>query len=148
MLSTVNSRLSISRAPVSSSPSANSSTPLNKATAGSHRDTVRATLTASHVHSHKCTSQMNEWYWCNPSTTGPGQGGSSQYSQYQQGQSQQYGSYRSSQGGPGAQTQRPYAYEQVHQNTSHSPCLSGFATLNYLNDIEVISPPLMSFLMT
>ncbi|XP_033486020.1 calcium-responsive transactivator-like isoform X4 [Epinephelus lanceolatus] len=43
---------------------------------------------------------------------GPGQGGSSQYSQYQQGQSQQYGSYRSSQGGPGAQTQRPYAYEQ------------------------------------
>nr|XP_043894953.1 calcium-responsive transactivator-like isoform X3 [Solea senegalensis] len=43
---------------------------------------------------------------------GPGHGGSSQYAQYQQGQSQQYGSYRSSQGGPGAQTQRPYAYEQ------------------------------------
>ncbi|XP_078111530.1 protein LSM14 homolog B isoform X4 [Sander vitreus] len=47
-----------------------------------------------------------------PQGYGPGQGGSSQYSQYQQGQSQQYGSYRSSQGGPGAQTQRPYAYEQ------------------------------------
>uniref|UniRef100_A0A3Q1C4T4 SS18 N-terminal domain-containing protein n=1 Tax=Amphiprion ocellaris TaxID=80972 RepID=A0A3Q1C4T4_AMPOC len=50
-----------------------------------------------------------------PQGYGPGQGGSSQYSQYQQGQSQQYGSYRSSQGGPGAQTQRPYAYEQVHK---------------------------------
>lgn len=48
-----------------------------------------------------------------PSIPGPGQGGSSQYSQYQQGQSQQYGSYRTSQGGPAAQTQRPYAYEQV-----------------------------------
>ncbi|XP_044068469.1 calcium-responsive transactivator-like isoform X4 [Siniperca chuatsi] len=47
-----------------------------------------------------------------PQGYGPGQGGSSQYSQYQQGQSQQYGSYRSSQGGPGAPTQRPYAYEQ------------------------------------
>ncbi|XP_036958659.1 calcium-responsive transactivator-like isoform X4 [Acanthopagrus latus] len=47
-----------------------------------------------------------------PQGYGPAQGGSSQYSQYQQGQSQQYGSYRSSQGGPGAQTQRPYAYEQ------------------------------------
>ncbi|XP_068197385.1 calcium-responsive transactivator-like [Antennarius striatus] len=43
---------------------------------------------------------------------GPGQGASSQYTQYQQGQSQQYGSYRSTQGGPGAQTQRPYSYEQ------------------------------------
>lgn len=49
-----------------------------------------------------------------PFATGPGQGGSSQYSQYQQGQSQQYSSYRSSQGSPGAQTQRPYTYEQVH----------------------------------
>ncbi|XP_034067075.1 calcium-responsive transactivator-like isoform X2 [Gymnodraco acuticeps] len=47
-----------------------------------------------------------------PQGYGPGQGGSSQYSQYQQGQSQQYSSYRSSQGGPGAQTQRPYTYEQ------------------------------------
>uniref|UniRef100_A0A3P9JC52 SS18L1 subunit of BAF chromatin remodeling complex n=1 Tax=Oryzias latipes TaxID=8090 RepID=A0A3P9JC52_ORYLA len=37
---------------------------------------------------------------------GPGQGGSSQYSQYQQ----QYGSYRTPQG---AQTQRPYSYDQV-----------------------------------
>ncbi|XP_029477569.1 calcium-responsive transactivator-like isoform X6 [Oncorhynchus nerka] len=44
---------------------------------------------------------------------GPGQGASSQYSQYQQGQGQQYSSYRSSQAAPGAQTQRPYAYEQV-----------------------------------
>ncbi|XP_064812804.1 calcium-responsive transactivator-like isoform X6 [Oncorhynchus masou masou] len=43
---------------------------------------------------------------------GPGQGASSQYSQYQQGQGQQYSSYRSSQAAPGAQTQRPYAYEQ------------------------------------
>lgn len=48
------------------------------------------------------------------SAAGPGQGASSQYSQFQQGQSQQYGSYRSSQGGPGAQAQRSYAYEQVH----------------------------------
>lgn len=56
---------------------------------------------------------MNKYINCYLSTTGPGQGGSSQYSQYQQGQSQQYGSYRSSQGGPGAQSQRPYAYEQV-----------------------------------
>ncbi|XP_029012629.1 calcium-responsive transactivator-like isoform X2 [Betta splendens] len=47
-----------------------------------------------------------------PQGYGAGQGGSSQYSQYQQGQSQQYGSYRSSQGGPGPQAQRPYAYEQ------------------------------------
>ncbi|XP_074538465.1 calcium-responsive transactivator-like isoform X3 [Halichoeres trimaculatus] len=47
-----------------------------------------------------------------PQGYGPGQSGSSQYSQYQQNQSQQFGSYRSSQGGPGAQTQRPYAYEQ------------------------------------
>ncbi|CDQ84652.1 unnamed protein product [Oncorhynchus mykiss] len=43
---------------------------------------------------------------------GPGQGASSHYSQYQQGQGQQYSSYRSSQAAPGAQTQRPYAYEQ------------------------------------
>ncbi|XP_014910210.1 calcium-responsive transactivator isoform X2 [Poecilia latipinna] len=47
-----------------------------------------------------------------PQGYGPNQGGSSQFSQYQQSQSQQYGSYRSSQGGPGAQTQRPYSYEQ------------------------------------
>ncbi|XP_069383077.1 calcium-responsive transactivator isoform X4 [Paralichthys olivaceus] len=51
-------------------------------------------------------------YTGQPQGYGSGQGGSSQYAQYQQGQSQQYGSYRSSQGGPGAQTQRPYAYEQ------------------------------------
>lgn len=47
--------------------------------------------------------------------TGPSQGGSSQFSQYQQSQSQQYGSYRASQGGSGAQTQRPYSYEQVQK---------------------------------
>lgn len=52
------------------------------------------------------------------SASGPGQG-ASQYSQFQQGQSQQYGSYRPSQGGPGTQTQRSYAYEQVHQMKSH-----------------------------
>ncbi|KAF7210188.1 calcium-responsive transactivator isoform X1 [Nothobranchius furzeri] len=45
---------------------------------------------------------------------GPGQGGSSQFSQYQQGQNHQFGSYRSTQGGPTGQTQRPYAYEQGH----------------------------------
>uniref|UniRef100_A0AAY4DAG7 SS18 N-terminal domain-containing protein n=1 Tax=Denticeps clupeoides TaxID=299321 RepID=A0AAY4DAG7_9TELE len=48
-----------------------------------------------------------------PQGYGPGQGGSSQYSQYQQSQGQQYSSYRSSQAGPGTQSQRPYAYEQV-----------------------------------
>ncbi|XP_061908109.1 calcium-responsive transactivator-like isoform X3 [Entelurus aequoreus] len=47
-----------------------------------------------------------------PQGYGPGQGGSSEYSQYQQCQSQQYGSYRSSQGGLGSQTQRPFNYEQ------------------------------------
>ncbi|XP_061590792.1 calcium-responsive transactivator-like isoform X2 [Cololabis saira] len=47
-----------------------------------------------------------------PQGYGSGQGGSSQYSQFQQNQNQQYGSYRSSQGGPGPQAQRPYAYEQ------------------------------------
>ncbi|XP_028848481.1 calcium-responsive transactivator-like isoform X2 [Denticeps clupeoides] len=47
-----------------------------------------------------------------PQGYGPGQGGSSQYSQYQQSQGQQYSSYRSSQAGPGTQSQRPYAYEQ------------------------------------
>ncbi|KAM4737108.1 calcium-responsive transactivator-like [Anableps anableps] len=47
-----------------------------------------------------------------PQGYGPSQGGSSQFSQYQQSQSQQYGSYRSSQEGPGTQTQRPYTYEQ------------------------------------
>ncbi|TNN43114.1 Calcium-responsive transactivator [Liparis tanakae] len=51
-------------------------------------------------------------YGGQPQGYGPGQAGSSQYSQYQQAQSQQYGSYRSSQAGSGAQTQRPYAYEQ------------------------------------
>lgn len=116
-LSTVNSRRSISRALASSSPSASSSTPLNKATADSHRDTVRTTnqTTCCHTSINTHPKVINTCIECNPSATGPGQGGSSQYSQYQQGQSQQYGSYRSSQGGPGAQTQRPYAYEQVHQ---------------------------------
>lgn len=67
---------------------------------------------------------MNKYAECKLSATGPGQSASSQYSQYQQGQSQQYGSYRSSQGGPGAQAQRPYAYEQVHQIKSDvSDCL-------------------------
>ncbi|XP_061835600.1 calcium-responsive transactivator-like isoform X1 [Nerophis lumbriciformis] len=47
-----------------------------------------------------------------PQGYGPGQGGSSEYSQYQQCQSQQYGSYRSSQGGLGSQAQRPFNYEQ------------------------------------
>ncbi|XP_061760526.1 calcium-responsive transactivator-like isoform X4 [Nerophis ophidion] len=47
-----------------------------------------------------------------PQGYGPGQGGSSEYSQYQQCQSQQFGSYRSSQGGLGAQAQRPFNYEQ------------------------------------
>ncbi|XP_031649816.1 calcium-responsive transactivator isoform X7 [Oncorhynchus kisutch] len=46
-----------------------------------------------------------------PQVYGPGQGAQSQYSQYQQGQGQQYSSYRS-QASSGAQTQRPYAYEQ------------------------------------
>ncbi|XP_029579450.1 calcium-responsive transactivator isoform X6 [Salmo trutta] len=52
---------------------------------------------------------------------GPGQGASSQYSQYQQGQGQQYSSYRSSQAAPGAQTQRPYAYEQVQLQPPPTP---------------------------
>ncbi|XP_042159920.1 calcium-responsive transactivator isoform X6 [Oncorhynchus tshawytscha] len=52
---------------------------------------------------------------------GPGQGASSQYSQYQQGQGQQYSSYRSSQAAPGAQTQRPYAYEQVQLQLPLTP---------------------------
>ncbi|XP_062871173.1 calcium-responsive transactivator-like [Trichomycterus rosablanca] len=43
---------------------------------------------------------------------GPGQGGPSQFSQYQQGQSQQYSSYRSSQSGPATQSQRSFTYEQ------------------------------------
>ncbi|XP_013889139.1 calcium-responsive transactivator isoform X2 [Austrofundulus limnaeus] len=47
-----------------------------------------------------------------PQGYGPGQGGLSQFSQYQQGQNQQYGSYRSSQGGSGVQSQRSYAFEQ------------------------------------
>uniref|UniRef100_A0A8C7XCY1 SS18L1 subunit of BAF chromatin remodeling complex n=1 Tax=Oryzias sinensis TaxID=183150 RepID=A0A8C7XCY1_9TELE len=47
-----------------------------------------------------------EGYSGQPQGYGPGQGGSSQYSQYQQ----QYGSYRTPQG---AQTQRPYSYDQV-----------------------------------
>uniref|UniRef100_A0A8C7V8N8 SS18L1 subunit of BAF chromatin remodeling complex n=1 Tax=Oncorhynchus mykiss TaxID=8022 RepID=A0A8C7V8N8_ONCMY len=52
---------------------------------------------------------------------GPGQGASSHYSQYQQGQGQQYSSYRSSQAAPGAQTQRPYAYEQVQLQLPLTP---------------------------
>lgn len=64
-----------------------------------------------HIAVDSCTNKLN-----GNLPTGPGQGASSQYSQYQQGQGQQYGSYRSSQGGPGAQTQRPYAYEQVHHS--------------------------------
>eukprot|EP00063_Salmo_salar_P015725 XP_013990560.1 PREDICTED: calcium-responsive transactivator isoform X2 [Salmo salar] len=52
---------------------------------------------------------------------GPGQGASSQYSQYQQGQGQAYSSYRSSQAAPGAQTQRPYAYEQVQLQLPPTP---------------------------
>ncbi|CAG04083.1 unnamed protein product [Tetraodon nigroviridis] len=59
------------------------------------------------------------------SAAGPGQSASSQYSQFQQGQSQQYSSYRSSQGGPGAQAQRSYAYEQVPmggQGPDADPC--------------------------
>ncbi|XP_029689517.1 calcium-responsive transactivator isoform X7 [Takifugu rubripes] len=51
-------------------------------------------------------------YGGQPQGYAPGQAASSQYSQFQQGQGQQYGSYRSSQGGPGAQPQRSYAYEQ------------------------------------
>ncbi|KAM6976415.1 LOW QUALITY PROTEIN: calcium-responsive transactivator-like [Aplochiton taeniatus] len=57
-------------------------------------------------------SSQQQGYSGPPQGYGPGQSGSSQYSQYQQGQGQQYGSYRSSQGAPGAQAQRPYAYEQ------------------------------------
>ncbi|XP_067383235.1 calcium-responsive transactivator-like isoform X5 [Channa argus] len=59
-------------------------------------------------HTQSSSEPINQQYY----PDGPGQGGSSQYSQYQQGQNQPYGSYRSSQGGPGAQTQRSYAYEQ------------------------------------
>lgn len=111
-LSTVNSRLSISRALASSSPSVSSNTLLNKATEDNHKDTVRKNNPQPTA---ACTYlQINTCIQCIPFVTGSGQGGSSQYSQYQQGQSQQYGSYRSSQGGPGPQTQRPYAYEQVH----------------------------------
>ncbi|KAL6119203.1 ss18l1 [Pungitius sinensis] len=50
-------------------------------------------------------------YGGQPQGYGAGQAGSSQYPQYQPGQGGQYGSYRSSQGGSGAPTQRPYAYE-------------------------------------
>lgn len=62
--STVNSRPSISRALASNSPSASSSTPLNKATADSHRDTVRAAHTNYCVLSQKCkhahkTNELN-----------------------------------------------------------------------------------------
>ncbi|RXN21166.1 calcium-responsive transactivator isoform X1 [Labeo rohita] len=52
-------------------------------------------------------------YSAQPQGYGPGQGGSSQYPQYQQGQSQQYPSYRSIQPGPAAQSQRSYPFEQV-----------------------------------
>ncbi len=64
-LSTVNSRPSISRALASSSPSASSSTPPNKATADSHRDTVRAAhtnycvLSCKHKHTHHRTNELN-----------------------------------------------------------------------------------------
>lgn len=61
-LSTVNSKPSISRAPASSSPSASSSTPLNKATVDSHRATVRATHNLYCVYSHaqsKLTNILN-----------------------------------------------------------------------------------------
>ncbi|XP_050960937.1 calcium-responsive transactivator-like isoform X3 [Labeo rohita] len=51
-------------------------------------------------------------YSAQPQGYGPGQGGSSQYPQYQQGQSQQYPSYRSIQPGPAAQSQRSYPFEQ------------------------------------
>lgn len=53
---------------------------------------------------------------CDPSAAGAGQAGSSQYPQYQRGQSGQYGSYRPSQGGSGAPTQRPRAYETVRES--------------------------------
>ncbi|XP_071227305.1 calcium-responsive transactivator-like isoform X7 [Salvelinus alpinus] len=56
-----------------------------------------------------------------PQGYGPGQGAQSQYSQYQQGQGQQYSSYRSSQAASGAQTQRPYAYEQVQLQLPPTP---------------------------
>ncbi|XP_014000964.1 calcium-responsive transactivator isoform X6 [Salmo salar] len=56
-----------------------------------------------------------------PQGYGPGQGAPSQYSQYQQGQGQQYSSYRSSQAASGAQTQRPYAYEQVQLQLPPTP---------------------------
>ncbi|KAM9431356.1 calcium-responsive transactivator-like isoform 5-T5 [Salvelinus alpinus] len=56
-----------------------------------------------------------------PQSYGPGQGAQSQYSQYQQGQGQQYSSYRSSQAASGAQTQRPYAYEQVQLQLPPTP---------------------------
>ncbi|XP_064779459.1 calcium-responsive transactivator-like isoform X4 [Oncorhynchus masou masou] len=55
-----------------------------------------------------------------PQGYGPGQGAQSQYSQYQQGQGQQYSSYRS-QASSGAQTQRPYAYEQVQLQLPPTP---------------------------
>ncbi|XP_020361568.1 calcium-responsive transactivator isoform X5 [Oncorhynchus kisutch] len=55
-----------------------------------------------------------------PQVYGPGQGAQSQYSQYQQGQGQQYSSYRS-QASSGAQTQRPYAYEQVQLQLPPTP---------------------------
>lgn len=61
-LSTVNSRPSISRVLASSSsPSASSSTPLNKATVDSHRDTVRTTHTTYCVHSHQHKHTQNKW---------------------------------------------------------------------------------------
>ncbi|XP_041702606.1 calcium-responsive transactivator isoform X5 [Coregonus clupeaformis] len=56
-----------------------------------------------------------------PQGYGPGQGASSQYSQYQQDQGQQYSSYRSSQAASGAQTQRPYAYQQVQLQLTPTP---------------------------
>lgn len=63
-LSTVSSRLSTSRALASSSPSASSSTRLNKATADRHRDTVRANLyhVESYLQKHKTDEQTNWKY--------------------------------------------------------------------------------------
>ena len=115
-LSTVNSsRPSTSRAQANSNPSANSSTPLNRATVVRHRATVRNSLfIPPHTHTRQTLTLMDYRVDCiGMLPPGSGQGGSSQYSQYQQGQGQQYSSYRSSQAAPGPQTQRPYTYEQV-----------------------------------
>lgn len=70
------------------------------------------------VTSVRVIEYLVDWLIWSP---GPGQGASSQYSQYQQGQGQAYSSYRSSQAAPGAQTQRPYAYEQVQLQLPPTP---------------------------